>query len=203
MLASCALLGSNACPPMHGKLSLTLIILVFGGEVCAQDRAGDFQIAKISRDLITAPQFSYTGAEQKREPRDRWLRVDVKFSTAPAFTEELTFKYYVFLAGKVLTGEVTHANVLAGREHHSVMYVPPHALAFVMQNRPANTTSIENIAVQIVQKGELNNELSLSRGRPQWYASLPVVAGLMLNKSESPFAALFSDYYEQIKSTGH
>jgi hypothetical protein len=180
-----------------------MLALVFAGEVQAQNRAGDFQITKINRDLITTPQISYSGAEQQRETRERWLRVDVQFSAAPDYTDELTFKYYILMGGKVLTGEVTHVNVLGGREHYSVMYVPPHALAFVMQNRPVTTTAIENIAVQIVQKGEVKDEFSLNRARPQWYASLPAAAGLVLNKNETPFAPLFWDHYEQIKSAGH
>jgi hypothetical protein len=188
---------------MRQKCCLTILVLALAGEIYAQNRAADFQISKINRDLITAPQYAYTGAEQKRETRDRWLRVEAQFSTVPAFTDELTFKYYILLGDKVLTGEVTHVNILNGREHYSAMYVPPHALAFIMQNRPVNTTSVGNIGVQLLQKGEVKDELSLNRARPQWYAALPAVSGMVLNKNETPFAPLFSDYYEQIKPLGH
>jgi hypothetical protein len=188
---------------MPPKLCLTILIFTLASEIRAQIRAADFQITKINRDLITAPQYAYSGAEQKRETRERWLRVEAQFSAAPDFTEELTFKYYILLGEKVLTGDVTHVNILAGREHYSSIYIPPHVIAFVMQNRPVNTTSIGNIGVQLLQKGEVKDELSLNPARPRWYASLPALPGMILNKNETPFAPLFSDYYEQIKPASH
>ena len=137
---------------MNRRIPLSIFALALAGSVFAQNRGNDFQITKISRDLITTPQFNYSGAEQKRETHERWLRVDVQFSAAPDFTQELTLKYYILMNGKVLTGEVTHVNVLAGRELYSCVYVPPHALAHVLGNRPPNTTSVENVAVQVLAK---------------------------------------------------
>lgn len=184
---------------MHRKIALTILAFALVSPLVAQNRAADFRITKIDRELILTPQYNYSGAEQKRENRERWLRIDVQFSAAPDYTDELTFKYYVAINGKVLSGEVTHVNVLAGREHWSVMYVPPHALAYILKGRPPNTTSIENIAVQLVQKGEVKDELSLARAKPQWFADFPALTGFVLRKDETPFAPLFSDFYEQIK----
>ena len=79
--------------------------------------------------------------------------MEVEFTAAPEFTDELTLKYFVFLNGKVLTGEVTHINVAGGRERRSVMYVPPRALARLNNNRPITPSAVQNIAVQIVQQG--------------------------------------------------
>ncbi len=187
---------------MNRRIPLSIFALALAGSVFAQNRGNNFQITKISRDLITTPQFNYSGAEQKREAHERWLRVDVQFSAAPEFTEELTLKYYILMNGKVLTGEVRHVNVLAGRELYSCVYVPPHALAYVLGNRPPNTTSVENVAVQVLQKGEVKDELSMARARPQWFASLPTFPGLVLDKNETPFAPLFWGYYEQVKPVG-
>jgi hypothetical protein len=69
-----------------------------------------------------------------------------------------------------------------------------------MGRRPVTSTSIQNIAVQIVQQGAVKAEMSLERGQPQWFTSLPQVAGLVLNKNETPFAPLYWDRYEQIKT---
>ncbi len=187
---------------MHLKVALSILALLGAGSVSAQNRAGDFQISKITRDLITTPQFNYSGAEQQRDTHERWLRVDVQFTALPEFTDEVTFKYYVLINGKVLTGEVTHVNVLAGKELFSVIYVPPHALAYVLQNRPPNSNSVQNIAVQLLQKGELKDEFSMTRARPDWYSALPALPGFLLNKNETPFAPLFWDHYEQIKPAG-
>ncbi|MBA2622127.1 MAG: hypothetical protein H0U88_00715 [Chthoniobacterales bacterium] len=162
---------------------------------------GEFQINKITKNLITAPQFTYTGAQQyTANQRDRWLEAEVEFAAAPDFTDELTFKYFILINGKLLTGEVTHTGIAAGRENRSVLYVSPKTLARVLANRPMVPNSIQNIAVQLVQQGAVKSELSLERAQPQWFASMPQVAGLVLNKNDTPFAPLYWDRYEQIKT---
>jgi len=164
-------------------------------------RGADFQVTKISRNLITTPQFQYTGAQQyQANQRDRWLEVEVEFAAAPEFTDELTFKYYILVNGKLLTGEVTHVNIAGGRDIRSVMYVSPKTLVRAMGNRPMAPNAIQNIAVQIVQQGAVKSELSLERAAPNWYATMPQVTGVVLNKNETPFAPLYWDRYEQIKA---
>ena len=190
---------------MKTKLKMKFLIAfvaLWPVAVLAQRGGSEFQISKISRNLITAPQFSYTGAQQyTTNQRDRWLELDVEFSAAPDYTDELTFKYYVLVNGKLLTGEVTHTNVAAGRDNHSVMYVAPRTLARLMGNRPVTPNAIQNVAVQIVQQGAVKSELSLERGAgAQWFSTMPQVAGLVLNKNETPFAPLYWDRYEQIKA---
>ena len=163
--------------------------------------ASEFSVTKINRNLITAPQYNYTGAQQyQANQRDRWLEVEVEFTAAPEYTDELTFKYYILVNGKLLTGEVTHVSIAGGRDLRSVMYVSPRTLARAMGNRTMAPNSIQNIAVQIVQQGAVKGELSLDRAAPNWFTSMPQVAGQVLNKSETPFAPLYWDRYEQIKA---
>ncbi|MFN2476921.1 MAG: Amuc_1102 family pilus-like protein [Chthoniobacterales bacterium] len=169
----------------------------------AQGRAAaDFVLTKITKNLVTMPQFTYSGGEQfPVNQRDRWLEVEAEFSAAPEFTDDLTFKYFILISGKLLTGEVTHTNVAAGRENHSVMYVSPRTLMRLLGNRPVAPNAIQNIAVQIVERGAVKSELSLERAAPQWFAASPQVGGFVLNKNETPFAPLYWDRYEQIKAT--
>lgn len=169
--------------------------------VFAQGAAGQFQVTKITKNLITSPQFTYTGAEQfVANQRDRWLEVEVEFVSTAEFADDVTLRYFILVNGKLLTGEVTHTNVAAGREHRSVMYVPPQALNRVMGKSAMAPNAIQNIAVQITQQGAVKDEQSLVRAAPQWYKSLPALAGLVLNKNETPFAPLYWDRYEQIKA---
>lgn len=166
----------------------------------AQGPAGQFQVTKITKNLITSPQFSYSGAQQYvANQRDRWLEVEVEFTSTAEFSDEVTLRYFILVNGKLLTGEVIHTNVAGGKERRSVMYVPPQALNRVMDNRPLAQNSIQNIAVQVVQQGAVKDEQSLVRAAPQWYKSLPSLSGLVLNKNETPFAPLYWDRYEQIK----
>ena len=168
----------------------------------AQTRpVADFQITKIAKNLIPTPQFAYAGGVQHQTDQpDRWLEVEVEFKATPELTNELTFKYYILFNGTLLTGEVTHVNIPAGRENRSVMYVPPRALARFSNKRAITENSCQNIAVQIVQQGAVKAEASLNRAQPQWFEALPQVSGLVLNKDQTPFAPLYWDRYEQIKT---
>ncbi len=188
---------------MNLKIGLTILLACLAGPLLAQNRAPELQLTKITRNLIATPEFNYSGAETFRtNTRDRWLEVEVEFAAVPEFTEEATFKYFILINGKLLTGEVTHVNIVAGKELHSVMYVPPRALAYIMANRPLTANTVENVAVQVLQGGGVKDELSLVRARPDWYSALPTMTGLVLNKNETPFAPLYWDRYQQIKSSG-
>ncbi len=165
--------------------------------------ASDLRVTKITRNLIATPEYNYSGAETFRtNARDRWLAVDVEFNSTAPFTEEATFRYYILLDGKLLTGEVTHVNILPGKELHSVMYVSPHSITHLLGNRPLTANSLQNVAVQIVQQGTVKDEISLAAAKAQWFTSLPAVPGFVLNKNETPFAPLYWDHYEQIKPVG-
>jgi hypothetical protein len=179
-------------------------LLGLAASVRGQGAASGFQITKITKNMITTPQYSYSGAQQyQANQREQWLEVEVEFASTVEVADELTFKYFVAINGKVLTGEVTHTNVAAGRGLRSVMYVTPHVLARFNLNRPVTATSVQNIAVQIVQQGAVKDDASVTRAAAQWYTSLPQVPGFLLNKNETPFAALYWDRYEQIKPAGH
>jgi hypothetical protein len=72
-----------------------------------------------------------------------------------------------------------------------------------MGNRPIAASSIQNIAVQIVEQGSVKDEQNVVRAAPQWYKGIPALSGLVLNKNETPFAPLYWDRYEQIKPPAH
>lgn len=178
-----------------------VLALCLSDSAAAQPRpAVEFQLTKITKNLITTPQFAYTGGQQyPTNQRDRWLEVEVEFTAAPEFTDELTFKYFILLNGKLLTGAVTHTSIPAGRENRSVMYVAPPTLVRFMGNLPVTPNAVQNIAVQLVHQGAVKGELSVTRAQPQWFAGLPPLTGLVLNKNETPFAPLYWDRYAQIK----
>src|SRR5256714_14948401 len=187
---------------MKRTILICAIIAAAMATAMAQPRAAvDFQLQKITTNFISSPQFTYTGAEQyTADQRDRWLEVEVTFSATPEFTDELTLKYFILFNGKLLTGEVTHVNIAAGRDNRSVMYVTPKTLQRLMLGRPVTNNALQNTAVQLMQQGALKDELSASRAAPQWHATLSQVAGLVLNKNETPFMPLDWDRYCQIKT---
>lgn len=166
----------------------------------AQGGGTEFQLTKINKNLVTAPLFAYNGGPVYRtNQNDRWLEVEAEFTAAPEYTDELSLKYFILLNGKLLTGEVTHVGILSGKERRSVMYVSPKGVARCMGNQAVTVNAVQNIAIQIVQKGAVKDELSLTRAAAQWYSTMPPLGGLVLNKNETPFAPLFWDRYEQLK----
>lgn len=174
--------------------------VTFCGTVCGEGK--EFQITKITPSFISSPQFAFTGAQQYvSDQRDRWLEVDATLTAAPEFSDELTMKYFILFNGKLLTGEVAHVNIPAGRENHSVMYVPPRTLQRLMQGRPVSNAALQNVAVQVLTLGAIKDELSLQRAPAGWYATLPQIGGLVLNKNETPFSPLYWERYLQIKPT--
>ncbi|HVF72675.1 MAG TPA: Amuc_1102 family pilus-like protein [Chthoniobacterales bacterium] len=184
---------------------LGIWVLGFGisaSAALAQTRGGgDFQLLRITKNLVSTPQISYTGGQQyPANQRDRWLEVEVEFAAAPDYTDELTFKYFILINGKLLAGEVTHVNIAAGRENRSVMYVSPRSLARFNGNRPVAPNMVQNVAIQLLQQGAVKDEMSFARAPGQWYAGLAQLTGFVLNKNETPFAPLYWDRYEQIKS---
>jgi hypothetical protein len=208
MLAESQPQAADSLPDRHLIMkrifSCLTLFLALAGLANAQTRGSDFQITRVTKNLISTPQFTYNGAEQyQTNQRERWLEVEVEFAAAPDFTDELTFRYYILFNGKLLTGEVTHTNIPAGRTNRSVMYVSPRTLARFSDNRPITANMFQNIAIQIVQQGAVKDELSLTRAPAQWFSSVPQVSGFVLNKNETPFAPLYWDRYEQIKTTAH
>jgi hypothetical protein len=77
---------------------ITLAWVLTAPMISAQTRGVDFQLTKITKNLVSTPQFAYTGAQQyPTNERDRWLEVEVEFAATPDFTDELTFKYFILV----------------------------------------------------------------------------------------------------------
>lgn len=159
----------------------------------------DYQIKKVQPSVIRTPIFQFAGDTRRTGQSQQWLEVEVSFESNVEITDELQFKYYVLVGGKCLTGEVTHINILRGRDLASVMYVSPHTLAKVLNNKPLTGVSIENAAVQILSKGQLLAERSFKEAGAQWWQKMEQAPGLMFNKNETPFSPLYWDRYEEIK----
>src|SRR6187551_3338374 len=64
--------------PQRGVPTICVIAaLLVCSSAFAQTRGGDFQLTKITKNLITTPTFGYQGAQQyPTNQRDRWLEVE-------------------------------------------------------------------------------------------------------------------------------
>lgn len=186
-------------------LPVLTLLLATCATAFAQLRPGeDFAIKAIAPAVVRTPEFSYTGADQRRSQTGQWLVVETEFAARPEITPEVTVKYYILFNGSLLTGEVTHVNVPAGNSLFSAMYVSPRSLARFLKGATLSNTAIENIAVVITKPGvsaPLAEYVLRPNPKGQWWTTLQQVPGFVLNKNETPFAPLYWDRYEAIKSS--
>lgn len=164
-------------------------------------QSNQYTIEAITPSVTDTPKYNFSQATDKRTPRaGKWLEVEVQFGAVPEFTDELTFKYFILFAGQLLVGEVTHINIPAGKELYSVMYVAPRTIDRLLGGKTFSAGAIQNVAVQISSKGQVLAQESLKpAGNPNWFTSMQQIPGMVINKSETPFAPLWWDRYEQIK----
>jgi hypothetical protein len=195
------------------SLLLTLLSLSFSA---AQSASTDFEILKITPDMLTTPEYNVSfGPKNKRVQKNKdWLELEVSFSwqpraAKPEFLDDLTLNYYVLLnnksreypQGTLLTGTVTHVAVPQAKGMNSVMYISPRTLERFFGGKIPTTASsaVTDVGVIITKQGQTVAEASW-KGRGQWWSALQQVSGYVLNKNETPFAPLAWDYYEAIKA---
>lgn len=158
---------------------------------------GGVKISKVAPAVVKTPEFQITGGSNKRSKNGDWLEMEVEFETKAESIDELTFKFTALVEKKLLTGEVTCVNISKGRDHFVVMYVSPKALNRLTGGKALNAASIENVWVEVAHQGM---KIDMASFRPGAQPNLPQLAGVLLNKSETPFAPLYYDRYEELKS---
>jgi hypothetical protein len=175
------------------------------------------KITDIKPSLESTPDYSITIGPQRKAKSQQWLWIEVSFvyqSRTPQPLPELTLNYYILLndvsaqnrLGTLLTGTITHTGVVPGTDvHHSVALVSPQTLRQFFGDRvPATAaTAVQAIGVTATVNGQLVAEESIGKGKGMkgwWNNFQQGPAGLVLNKDQTPFAPLFYDYFEAIKS---
>jgi hypothetical protein len=183
------------------KKASILLLGIFALATSALARE-DFQINQIKVNFPNTPQIVFGGAPAKPFSPQAWLEVEVEFKSNVDFTEELTFQYYIYLdTTKCLVGTVSHVNVPKGNSLWSVMYVSPPALALLSKGKFSK--NVQEVTVQILNKGEVVAEKSLKGTQGQWWTKVDQTTGMVLNKNETPFAPLYWDHYVEIKPGAH
>lgn len=191
---------------MHMKLiSRTLLAVAVAAigwlpaESHAQ-RGEGFSINSIDPEVINAPRISFQGGPRtSRSPDDQWFQVEVDFRVdGDEPVDELTVRYYIYINGQLLRGEVTHVNIWPSRNVFSVVYIPPQSLKIITEGRRLTGAMIEDVGVEIVRRGQVLAEGS-RHGRGAWWNQLEQISGFVLNKNQTPFMPLYWDRYPMIK----
>jgi hypothetical protein len=178
--------------------TITALACIYQVSAQAPVGPGSVKIGKIEPSGVKTPEFQITGGPQKRSKSGTWLEVEVEFETKPEDIDELTFNYTIMVENKLLDGSVTHVNIPSGKDHASVMYVAPRALEKLTGGKPLTGASIQNVWIVVSRQGQILDQKAF---KPAQIPNLPHLAGMVLNKTETPFAPLFYDHYEAIKAT--
>ena len=192
-------------------LVFSLLSMVTGASA---QTVAEFQITKIEPAIVTTPMISYSGATQKPGRPKSWMEIETTFTWHPRlatqkFSDDVVFNYYVLLAnrsaafpqGTMLTGQVTHTSIPANQsELKTVMYVSPRSMERFFDGKiPSSVSSaIVDIGITASIQGQVVAQQSL-KGTGTWWPQYQQTTGFLLNKSETPFASLNSDYYEPVK----
>ncbi|HEX4085628.1 MAG TPA: Amuc_1102 family pilus-like protein [Chthoniobacteraceae bacterium] len=178
----------------------SLLLLALTG-VSAFGQRQMYAIKKVSPSVCNSPEYQVTfGPQHPQGKAGSWLEVEVNFQSAVPWTDELTVKYYIMLAGQCLTGEVTHIDIPRGQDLYSVMYVSPRTIARILNGHQLTSNDIQDVGVQLVLKGQVVDTKSFkAAGQLQWWQNVQQVTGKVLNKNQTPFAPMIWDRYEQIK----
>jgi len=188
------------------KFTLLALTLLTCAIPCLAVPGAEFSVKKVELSSPTSPDFQLGGNDigVKWTPQ-KWARLDVTFEAAPEWTDELMFTYYVLFGDRLLVGHVNHVNIAKGRDLHSVMYISPQAIMRIMQKKLVNmsTLPITQVTVTVSKPGVIA-PLAIGNLKPagtgQWWTTMKQEDGFLSNKSETPFAPLFWDYYEAVKS---
>ena len=168
------------------------------GQQPAAGVGGDIiRIRRMAPVKEKTPVFRTAVASQSSARQPDWWRVVVDFETAPDWLDELEFTYYVYMkdqsnkgAEVVFRGTVTYVNVPKGR-HQSDMFLHPSTLA-----RMGNA---EQVAVVVKSRGAVVGTESTAK-TPNWWERFPPVDGVLLNRSQTPFAFIDYDLFNAIKA---
>lgn len=171
-------------------------------------------VDKISFDTQPTPQFEAGNVKSKNIPNPRdWVEIEVEFeaktSERDAVVPELLFRYYVAVRdksgqSKVLTGDVTHTNMVGGDKYYSAVYIAPMTIGRITGDfRRVQASSILAVAVEVFHNGVSKGGKSEGGAAGRWWEGGLSVEQGVLGKEKTPFALLWIDRYAEVKSGGN
>ena len=154
------------------------------------------RIRKMTPATEKTPVFRTAAPGQASARQPDWWRAVVEYETAPDWIDELEFTFYVYMkdqsnkgAEVMFRSTVTYVNVAKGR-HLSDVFLHPGTLARLGR--------VEQVAVVVKARGAVVATESTAQ-TPNWWDRFSPVDGVLLNRSQTPFAYIDYDLYEAIK----
>ena len=200
----------------------SLAAMAFSGHAIAQAPATIPAVKVDIKKVVVAeqgtPDVAAGNVTPKRWRPKKWLELDVEFDIKvpqDAGGRNGTYgalQLNVYLAlqhttkdGKreVIRGTLNLSNIPAGEPCHALAYVSPASLRAIFQKDNVLATSdVQGWGIEFIADGQTIVADS-SLGKQAWWSkaeNFSFIEGVLLAKSESPFALLFGDYDVQAKT---
>ncbi len=188
-----------------------------GAQDAAQDGAKetvDVRIQQIigngAQGLVLPPEYEVRNFTKTTARARNWGQIRVIYDTRSEWTDQLEFKYHILMLSSdpaatktkytLLEGAVTYMDVQRGNAHESTVYLHPNTLA--------RFGEVVACAVEITVGGKTYEKDDVTAkagvGGKKWWsaissdASVTVKTGYVLERTETPFAFVNFDSYEQV-----
>ncbi len=178
----------------------------------------EIQIQTIETAFQDTPDLKASGYDKRARgggsKAGQWLEVEGTFdwtprNPEPKYLDDLEVNYFILLTNKtrenpkgtLLSGSVAHVHTPQGKGMRSVAYVEPRVLERLFDGKlPVNVRqAVAGVGVTITRGGTVVAEKT-TQGRGQWWTDFEAESGMVLNKSQTPFAHLAWDYHEPVKT---
>jgi hypothetical protein len=160
-------------------------------------RPGEVEIDFRAPELVTTPEFQITGGQNKRYEIKKWLEIEFEYTTKGKLTNELTFTVTALVGGRLLPGTVSYVKIPEGK-HWGVMYIAPRTLESIV-GKTVTAQAVQAVWITVANSDGVT--LAQHPKRPPAMPNVPKMEGLLLKKTETPFAPLYWDRYEALKSS--
>ena len=162
----------------------------------------DFEIKAFKQQTRKAPNYSASGENLgglSAWANKPWLMIEVDFSSAPEWADDVQVRYYVLIGQdkntQMFTGQITHNNVDRGQHHYSAMFLHPSTLVRFGQGK------VEAVAVQMFYKGRLMDMASDPKANRRWWEQYTPVEGFLLTPEQTPWSIVAFQRWEAAKSS--
>jgi hypothetical protein len=180
--------------------------------VSAQDLVAKIEVDKPDFDNLQSPEMG-SGAGKKAKPKE-WLEVEVKFNVEAVkpeakdgFVDQATVVWYVAVenpGGKgywLMEKQIIHVNIEIGEDIYTSVYLSPNSVKRLSGKDRAAKSIVWGVAGTITVGGTTET-FNSQPSKKNWWESENLSRTEkvpLLNKSETPFKALWWDRYAEIQ----
>ncbi|MFT4547248.1 MAG: hypothetical protein ACI8XO_003667 [Verrucomicrobiales bacterium] len=195
---------TSKTPQILSLIGVALLLFTSGAFAQKVTVAG----TKIIVGTPKTPRFSVQGTDSKRDDQKTWVEVEVEFKADQQgkedFIDALEFRYYITIKPKegdrqVFTLTLNHINIPKGETVYSVAYISPTTIAKIIGKDATVSKSNIDVAVEIRSSGSVVGGDATKSPKTSWWTKMPQQDGMVLNKTQTPFAPLWWDRYAEVQ----